>query len=186
MPGDELKIRNMLVRNFIEKHNLRPGDAVEVTDPIGIRHFVILLNNGCQTRFIGNLNPGVQILTPATIEKYVNTCEVTDIERFPGSEQERRNALRRAVRRCGENAYNIVFNNCEHFKNWVLHNRSTSAQVAVFSGVGAAVGLGMMLVGLNGNNKGLEKAGRFILLGLLIVFIIAFIFLVMYPLRDID
>lgn len=176
----------MFVKNFIEKHSLRPGDAVEVTDPFGIRHFVILLNNGRQTRFIGNLNPGVQILSTATIEKYVNTCEVTDIERFPGSDRERHNALRRAVRRCGENAYNIVFNNCEHFKNWVLHNRSSSSQVAVFSGLGAAVGLGIMLVGINGNNKGVEKVGRYILFGLLIIFIIAFIFMVMSPQREVE
>jgi FtsH-binding integral membrane protein len=67
-----------------------------------------------------------------------------------------------------------------------LHNRSTSTQVAVFSGVGAAVGLGMMLVGLNSNNKGLEKAGRYLLFALLIIFIIAIIFMVMYPQRDVD
>lgn len=177
----------MYVKQFIERHKLKPGDAVEVTDPLGIRHFVILLNNGPRApRFIGNLNPGVQILSAATIEKYVNICEVTDIERFPGSENQRRNALRRAMRRCGENAYNVVFNNCEHFKNWVLHNKSTSTQVAVYSGLGAAVGLGIMLVGLNSNNKGVEKAGRYILLSMLFIFIIAFFFIVIYPQREIE
>jgi len=35
----------------------------------------------------------------------------------------------RAIRRVGEDDYNLVFNNCEHFANWCRTGKSSSAQV---------------------------------------------------------
>jgi len=40
--------------------------------------------------------------------------------------------VRRALSRVGENRYRVLTNNCEHFCNWCLYGRSTSAQVRVF------------------------------------------------------
>ncbi|MNG28404.1 NC domain protein [compost metagenome] len=40
--------------------------------------------------------------------------------------------VRRALSRMGENRYRVLTNNCEHFCNWCLYGRSTSAQVRVF------------------------------------------------------
>ncbi|MNI67039.1 NC domain protein [compost metagenome] len=40
--------------------------------------------------------------------------------------------VKRALSRMGENRYRVLTNNCEHFCNWCLYGRSTSAQVRVF------------------------------------------------------
>lgn len=53
------------------------------------------------------------------------------------------NAVERARLRIGERKYNLLFNNCESFVNWVKIDEATSKQVtdAVFAfGVGAVFG----------------------------------------------
>lgn len=176
----------MFVRKFIEKNGLKQCDAVELTDQLGLKHYALLLDRpGCtEPRFIGNLSNGVQVLSGEQIEKYVQFCEITDIERFPGNDAQRRRAILRAIRRIGEKAYNIVLHNCEHFKNWVLYGKSTSKQIVALTTTAALVGFGATVIGLHAGSKGLEKAGKIILISLLIIFIVAIFFLVMNPPKD--
>lgn len=43
--------------------------------------------------------------------------------------------MRRAKSKLGENSYNLVFNNCEHFTTWVFHDKKESKQVKRVFGV---------------------------------------------------
>jgi Lecithin retinol acyltransferase len=167
----------MTLTQFIATNNLRPADAVELVCPnAGFpKHYAVYLGyrNGIP-KFIANITDGVQILSNERLSEFVQKYQVTNIERFAGSHQQRLAAVKRAIKRVGEKAYNLVFNNCEHFKNWVLNGEGISKQVASI-GTGVAVtGATLFLLGIASDSKGLKKTGTIILVILLVVAIIAF------------
>ena len=55
--------------------------------------------------------------------------------------------LRRAMGRLGEQRYNLVFNNCEHFASWCKTGRHRSSQVEGWLGTGSlgALALGQFI-----------------------------------------
>lgn len=71
------------------------------------------------------------------------SLEITTLERFLGSEKKyyvikypankvmfsAKDIVRRALSRVGEDRYNLVFNNCEHFAAWCVTGKSESKQV---------------------------------------------------------
>lgn len=178
----------MFVKSFVEKNKLEQCDAVELTDPLGLKHYALMVDEhgSLKPRFIGNLSGGVQILSDAQIEGYVNKCEVTSIERFPGNKIQRRNAIVRALKRLGEKAYNIIFNNCETFKNWVLYGKATSKQVVAMTTGASLLGFGLALLGKHGGSKVMAKAGKFILICLAIIFVFAIVHNGNNPPKEVD
>ena len=61
--------------------------------------------------------------------------------------------IMRAESRLGENEYNLIFNNCEHFAAWCKTGKHESEQVnRVAATTASAVGIGMSLAGMNGMN----------------------------------
>ena len=67
--------------------------------------------------------------------------------------------LKRAVTRLGETAYDLLFNNCEHFVNWCLTGKSKSNQVRLgTAGVAALIFAGGFLLNRKKkNDKGKRK-----------------------------
>lgn len=49
-------------------------------------------------------------------------------------------SVERAFSRLGENEYNIIFNNCEHFVNWCISGMHSSAQIKKYTLNAAAAG----------------------------------------------
>lgn len=167
----------MTLTQFISTNNLKPADAVELVCPqAGFpKHYAVYLGtkNGLP-EFIANISDGIQIISREKLTEFVQRYQVTNIERFNGNQHQRRYAVKRAINRIGEKAYNLFFNNCEHFKNWVLNGEGISKQVAsIATGVGAT-GVAFYLLGMATDNKGLKKTGAIILIILLVVTIIAF------------
>ncbi len=79
---------------------------------------------------------GVQIVN---IEEFRENCSVEEFIHddaiFDGD-----TIIKRALSRIGENKYNLIFNNCEHFCNWAITGVAQSSQVQdVISSVGEAV-----------------------------------------------
>jgi len=167
----------MFVKTFIEKNKLDQCDAVELTDPLGLKHYAMLVDeHGClRPRFIGNLSGGVQILSEQQIEEYVGKCEITKIERFPGDKAQRKNAILKALRRVGEKAYNIIFHNCEHFKNWLLYGKATSKQAIAMTTAAGLLGFGLAFLGTHGGSKAIAKAGKIILIFLAVILLVAIV-----------
>lgn len=167
----------MTLTQFITSNNLRPADAVELVCPeAGFpKHYAVYLGNkNGLPEFIANITDGIQILSREKLAEFIKRYQVTNIERFNGNHHERKFAVKRALSRIGEKAYNLVFNNCEHFKNWVLNGEGISKQaVSIGTGI-AASGITFYLVGAALENKGLKKAGGIVLIILFIVVIIAF------------
>ncbi len=178
----------MFVKAFIENNKLEQCDAVELTDPLGLKHYALMVDEqGClKPRFIGNLSGGVQILSDQQIEEYVSKCEVTGIERFPGNKIQRRNAIIRALKRLGEKAYNIIFNNCETFKNWVLYGKATSKQVVAMTTAAGLLGFGLAFLGTQGGSKAIAKAGKIILIFLAVILVAAIVHKGNNPPKDVD
>jgi Lecithin retinol acyltransferase len=167
----------MTLTQFINSNNLRPADAVELICPqVGFpKHYAVYLGtkNGLP-EFIANITDGIQILSTERLTEFVQRYQVTNIERFKGNQHQRRYAVKRALSRIGEKAYNLVFNNCEHFKNWVLNGEGISKQaVSIGAGI-AATGAAAYLLGMVSESNGLKKTGVIILIILLAVIIIAF------------
>lgn len=164
------------IQQFITRNRLRPGDAVELISPVAgfPKHYTVFMGtkNG-NPEFIANMMEGVKLVRDQELLGFLVKYEVTKIERFPGNDSERRNVVRKALLRLGEKAYSFVFNNCEHFKNWVLYGESKSHQVEKISGGIALTGAGLLAAGIIADKKGLQKAGLIILIVLVIVFILA-------------
>ena len=170
----------MTLTQFISVNNLKPADAVELVCPnAGFpKHYAVYLGNKKGVpEFIANITDGIQILSMAKLTEFVQRYQVTNIERFNGNLQQRNYAIKRAMSRIGEKAYSLVFNNCEHFKNWVLHDRDVSKQAATLGKAIILAGVGTYLLGTAIESKGLKKAGSVILMVLILVIIVSFILL---------
>jgi F0F1-type ATP synthase membrane subunit c/vacuolar-type H+-ATPase subunit K len=137
---------------------------------------VYLGNSNGVPEFIANITDGIQILSKDKLAEFVVRYQVTSIERFAGNMQQRSAAVKRAFNRLGEKAYNLVFNNCEHFKNWVLYGKGISKQ-SVSIGTGVAIaGIAAYTLGIISESKSLKKMGILILIILVALIISAFLF----------
>lgn len=169
----------MSISQFIEVNNLQPADAVElVSRETGFpKHYAVYLGyqNG-SPNFIANITDGVQVISNSKLEDFTIKYEVVGVERFSGNNLQRKNAIKNAIARIGEKAYNLVFNNCEHFKNWVLYGTSTSKQVDAIGSSMLIGGGALYLIGLAADKKGLQKAGLYILIIFAVIIIAAVAF----------
>ena len=74
-------------------------------------------------------------------------------------------AKQRAERRIGEDEYNLISNNCEHFANWCTTGESVSTQSRVIDFRGMGTRLAVKLEGLSfsmNGRKGFESASLFL------------------------
>lgn len=162
----------MNINLFITQKNLLPADALILRKKFFgmLDHYVIYLGTNRQEhQFIANYADGVRVVPNEQIHSLLQVYVPSNIERFPGRNEERPSAVKRAQSRIGERAYSLVANNCEHFKNWVHTGIETSSQVQK---AGAAItigGLGLALIGAGKKNKTAITWGVIILLiGILI------------------
>lgn len=98
------------------------------------KHHGLYMGSGMVIEY--SRSKGVQIVN---IEEFRENCS---IEEFVHSDAiyDGETVIKRALSRVGENKYNLVFNNCEHFCNWSITGVAQSEQVQdVISSVGEAV-----------------------------------------------
>lgn len=122
----------MTVNSLVTANNLRQADAIVLNKKfLGmVDHYAIFLGyRNSSPVFVANYKDGVKEVSISDMHEVLQTLQPTAIERFIGSEIERRAAVVRAFSRVGERAYNYFSNNCEHFKNWVHTGEHRSAQV---------------------------------------------------------
>lgn len=93
-----------------------------VTPRIGYTHHGIYIGNHQVIHFTSNSK--VEI---------VSLCEFTDGKGYTDckfhSNFSRTEIVQRAISRLGGHDYNVVFNNCEHFCNWCIHDKHRSQQI---------------------------------------------------------
>ncbi len=122
----------MIIVDILIQKDIKAGDALEFVCPTSgyPKHYALFLGFGTNgPRFIANMMKGIQIIEGQELLDQVGKYEITEVERFKGNWIQRRKILKRALKRLGERSYNLIFNNCEHFKNWVVNGKSESRQV---------------------------------------------------------
>lgn len=127
---------------------LRPADAVVLRKKfLGmVDHFAIFMGwERGRAWFVANYTKGVRYLSEAETARFLASMVLTDIERFNGTEDERQEALERADSVVGETNYSYLWNNCEHFKNWVHFGHKYSKQVDAAGNVSLLGGTGFLV-----------------------------------------
>ncbi|MFA5781399.1 MAG: lecithin retinol acyltransferase family protein [Bacteroidales bacterium] len=136
---------------FVKQNNLKPADAIMVKKmPLKLfRHYILYLGFYQHHHiFMANTLSGIKVYSYSELMKDLQTFIPEKIERFIGTIEKRREAITRALMRKDENSYNLILNNCEHFKNWVQKGEHISIQVENIGkatvGIGAAVAIGSL------------------------------------------
>ena len=109
-----------------------PGSHL-VSSRFGYTHHGIYVGNGEVVHYL--LDEGV---TLTDLEEF--SCgNAVRVRTHPGAPYSGEECARRALSRLGEDEYNLVFNNCEHFATWCATGKKRSPQVErAVCGVAAA------------------------------------------------
>lgn len=153
----------MSIDQFIKAYNVRPADAIVVKkENFGILdHYVIYLGKDefGEHKFIANYTKGIHFIKPFELIKFLKTYVPVRINHFVGNDTQRFAAVKRALTRLNENAYNLILNNCEHFANWVQKGLHKSEQVEDFGKALAITGVGVGVAGLFAKDENVAFIG---------------------------
>ncbi len=162
----------MNINQFVFKNNLKPADAIILNKKFMgmVDHFVIYIgHDDNEPKFVANFNKGIKVLPNNEINKQLKKYLPNRIERCPGNDYNREEAVKRALSRLGEKAYGYFSNNCEHFKNWVHYGKNISKQVNTAGNVTAILGAGLTIGGAaTSNGKTMVKGVGLLTLGLIL------------------
>jgi hypothetical protein len=117
--------------NHIEFYSLKPGDKIIVPKSwlrIIQHHVVYLGQNYLGQHLIGENVVGAFVRVVTAEQFFVENPEITRIERFGGTNAERKIAVARALEKLGQ-PYDLINFNCEHFANYVQTGFLKSNQV---------------------------------------------------------
>ncbi|MDX2001492.1 MAG: lecithin retinol acyltransferase family protein [Chitinophagales bacterium] len=129
----------------IARYGLEPGDRI-IEPKSGwniIQHHSIYLGQdqyGHDLITENNAGYGVRIVTAN--EYFKTVSRINKIEKFKGSNLDRKAMVQNVLRSVGR-PYDLISYNCEHFANEILTGHSTSTQVQGVLGIGI-----LLLVGL--------------------------------------
>jgi len=162
----------MTLTQFVQQNGIKQADAIILRKKIlgMVDHYAIFLGYRNNTPvFVANYREGVKEVSISEMSKILQTYEPAKIDPFPGPEKQRSIAVKRAMSRIGEKAYNYISNNCEHFKNWVHYGDNYSAQVNNVgnASIGIAAGVGIAAIATK-NPKVAGIAAGLLLLGLIL------------------
>jgi hypothetical protein len=121
---------------------LRAGDHL-VSSRLGYDHHAIYVGSNSVIHYSGFAN-GIGSdgeISLATLEEFRNGSDV-QVKPHPLGSFDRQTIVERAYSRLGENWYNVLLNNCEHFANWCVQGVHSSPQVNTLIGK-AALAYGM-------------------------------------------
>lgn len=159
------------IEHFVISNELQPADAILLNKKFFgmLDHFAVYLGRHPQTNvplFAANYTKGVQVLTPVEVDQFLDKLVPSKIERFSGNLHQRREAVNRALTMVGKKSYNLIFNNCEHYKNFVQFNKKYSSQVDSAGKTAMVGGAITAIVGAaSGNKKALGWGLAFLALG---------------------
>ena len=110
------------------------GDHL-VSPRTGYTHHGVYIGNNQVIHYSGFANGrnSGQIAT-ASLSEFSNGCEIS-VRKHPSRKYDANESVERAFSRIGEDWYNVLVNNCEHFVNWCIEGSHKSDQVnqAIFA-----------------------------------------------------
>lgn len=108
--------------------NMNIGDHL-VTPRTGYTHHGLYIGNGEVIHYSGFANGrATGTICICTIEEFGNGRSVSVKEHLVRP-YDRKQSVERALSRLGEDWYNVLVNNCEHFVNWCINGLHSSVQV---------------------------------------------------------
>jgi hypothetical protein len=111
---------------------LTPGDHL-VTPRMGFTHHGIYLGDHRVMHYAGYIDGRVKKpVSIVTLTRFDNGFGYW-VEAPLSRQFSPQHALERAYSRLGENSYNLLFNNCEHFVNWCISDQHASRQIKKFT-----------------------------------------------------
>ncbi len=152
------------IDRFVVANNLRQGDAILLKKKIVgmFDHFAVYLGRDRKTNqpiFAANSMNGVSLIKADEANDFLQKLVPEKIERFKGSNEKRKQAVQRALSKQGERGYNLIFNNCEHYKNFVQYGKKHSKQVDYAGNVALIAGGAAVVGGLAAKNDNVAIAG---------------------------
>lgn len=100
----------------------------------GYTHHGIYIGNNEVIEYGGFSKPGKKDkVRLVSLEKFCDGCtpfEYEYSELLTGTRYSKYEIVERAKSRLGEDGYNLIFNNCEHFANWCTHGDKFSMQTS--------------------------------------------------------
>ena len=111
--------------------NLQPGDRI-VVPKSGVRlvqHHAIYLGTNCQGQnLIAENKIGHGVILVTADDFFKDVIEITRIEKFPGTNNEMKLAVQKALLKTGQ-TYDLIDYNCESFVNEIQYGKIESKQV---------------------------------------------------------
>jgi hypothetical protein len=123
---------------------MKKGDHL-VSPRIGYSHHGLYIGDRKVVHYSGlseSFNKGSVEIT--TLDEFAqgndHDVKIHLIQRFNADER-----VERAMSKLGEDSYNAVFNNCEHFVNWCFFGLKISSQVNVVAATAGTFGKGYLI-----------------------------------------
>lgn len=131
----------------VEQLGLQPGDRIVVPKSewrLVEHHAIYLGQDSYGKHLIAENKIGIGVRLVSAADFFNDVIEVTRVDRFNGSNAERKNVVQRSLARLGLPC-NLINYNCQHFANEVLEDRKESEQVNSALFIGAViVGIGLL------------------------------------------
>lgn len=132
--------------NYVKKLDLKPGDEIVVPKSNWnfIQHHAIYIGyDRLGTHWIidNNVNEGVRLITVDTF--FSQVIQINAINRFKGTNDERKALVKKALASIGQ-PYSLIDFNCQHFTSEILTGKRESYQVQNI----AAVAIITLFIGL--------------------------------------
>ena len=120
-----------------------PGESIRVSGLNVYRHHMIVVevvawNKVRVIHYSKTATDDRATITEEECEINPYTDNVYRIDYDPSKSHNGHEAIDRALDRCDESGYNLLFNNCESFCTWVKVNKNSSSQAQVGVGMAAA------------------------------------------------
>jgi hypothetical protein len=116
---------------------MKTGDHL-VTPRIGYTHHGLYVGDGRVIHYAGFADGLSKERIEITSLARFSDGHGISIRKHSSRLYKRKKSVERALNRLGENAYNLLFNNCEHFVNWCIEGEHNSPQVNQAAAVATA------------------------------------------------
>lgn len=139
------------IENLIKLNNLQAADVIVLRKKLFgmVDHFAVFLGYDLKRKpiLVANYTQGTKRISQQELNNFLKDLTPERIERFEGTNSQRLLAVKRGLSKIGENNYNYLENNCEHYASYVQKGIPASKQAASFKEA-AGVTLGAALIAL--------------------------------------
>jgi hypothetical protein len=132
------------LKNLIYQNNLLPADVIVLRKKLFgmVDHFAVFLGYDLKQQpvIVANYTAGTKRISQKELNLFMENLTPERIERFQGTHSQRQKAIQRGLSKIGEDNYNYLDNNCEHYASFVQKGIPRSKQADAFKDSVSAIG----------------------------------------------